>query len=75
MMGDYVDYVDHDPGMMGNSDEGGCGHGMMGFNGDYAPMHETMIAALAEALGLSPKNWNHAMKLVKPIGRSQKQKV
>ena len=83
MMGDYDD---HGPGMMGNFDEGGYGHGMMGdyndhghgmmgFNDEYGPMHDSMIAALAEALGFHSKNWKPVMMLVKPIGRSQKQKV
>lgn len=46
-------------GMMG----GGYGHGMhvlsgvegMGWEGEYGPMHESMIAALAEALDLTPE--------------------
>jgi CO/xanthine dehydrogenase Mo-binding subunit len=40
----------------------GYGHGMMGgygmhgdWDGEYGPMHEAMIAALAEALGLTPE--------------------
>lgn len=30
----------------------GYGHGMMGWNGEYGPMHESMVAALAETLEL-----------------------
>lgn len=35
-------------GMMGGS-------GMMGWNDEYGPMHDAMIAALAEALSLTPE--------------------
>jgi hypothetical protein len=57
----------HGPGMMGDYDDHGFGHGMMGsygrgmgsgmvgWNGEYGPMHESMIAALAEALDLTPE--------------------
>jgi len=38
-------------GMMGGQYEG---YGMMG-TGDYGPMHETMVDALAEALNLTPE--------------------
>ena len=36
-------------GMMG----GNSGYGMMGFDGEYGPMHEGMVAAFAEATGLT----------------------
>ncbi len=39
-------------GMMGGYDDFG-GHGMMGWDGEEGPMHEAMVAALAEALGLT----------------------
>ena len=42
-------------GMMGGNSASGYGHmgGMMGVDGDFGPMHEYMIKALAEKLGLS----------------------
>jgi hypothetical protein len=49
----------HGSGMMGDLDGyehgmmGGYGHGMMGLNGEYGPMHGSMVAALAEALAIS----------------------
>jgi hypothetical protein len=52
MMGNYEDF-DHST-MMGGYGHG-IGHGMMGGNGEYGPMHESMITALAEALDLSPE--------------------
>jgi hypothetical protein len=56
------------PGMMGGGYGRSYGHGMMGgygmhaqsgvermdWGGEYGPMHDAMIAALAEALGLTP---------------------
>jgi hypothetical protein len=45
MMGSYNGYG---RGMMG-----GRGGGMMGWNGEYGPMHDTMVAALADKLGTS----------------------
>jgi hypothetical protein len=48
MMGDYDG---HGHGMMGS-----FGHGMgSGMMDEYGPMHESMVAALAEALNLSPE--------------------
>jgi hypothetical protein len=45
------------PGMMsggyGRGHGRGYGHGMMGWGGEYGPMHEAMIAALAETLDLT----------------------
>lgn len=44
------------PGMMSGGYHGGMmgGRGMMGsWNGEYGPMHDSMVAAVAEALGLS----------------------
>lgn len=38
-------------GMMGSYG----GHGMMGWNGEEGLMHEAMVAAVAEALGLTPE--------------------
>ncbi len=43
MMGGYGGY-----GRMG-------GYGMMGWNGEEGPMHEAMVAAVSEALGLTPE--------------------
>ena len=57
------------PGMMGGEYGRGYGHGMMGgygmpalrgvegmgWDGEYGPMHETMIAALADVLDLTPE--------------------
>ena len=45
------------PGMMGANDGFGSeyGHGMMGWDGDYGPMHEAMVAALADALDITPE--------------------
>lgn len=31
------------------------GYGMMGWNGEEGPMHEAMVAAVADALGLTPE--------------------
>jgi pyrroloquinoline quinone (PQQ) biosynthesis protein C len=45
MMNDYSGYGH---GMMG----GFGGNGMMGWNGEEGPMHDDMIASLADALGL-----------------------
>jgi hypothetical protein len=58
MMGSFDGYS---PGMMEEYDGYGPGfghgmmggRGMMGWNGGEGPMHDTMIASLAEALGLS----------------------
>jgi hypothetical protein len=54
------------PGMMGNYDGFGYGRGMMGgygggfssmmgWNGEEGPMHDAMVGALAEALGITPE--------------------
>jgi len=51
------------PGMMGNYDNDASGYshgmmggyGMMGWNGEEGPMHEAMVAAVANALGLTPE--------------------
>jgi len=53
----------HGPGMMEGyyGYDHGYGHGMMGGHGtmgwadEHGPMHDAMIAALAEALGLTPE--------------------
>lgn len=50
MMEGYDGYNGY--GMMGYG-QGMMGAGMMGWDGDEGPMHEAMIGALAEALGLS----------------------
>ncbi len=50
MMGDYGTYG---PNSYGHGMMGGRGLGMMGWNGQEGPMHETMVKAFAEALGLS----------------------
>ncbi len=48
MMGDYEgNEQDHGHGMMG-----GYGHGMMDWDGEYGPMHELMVAALAETINI-----------------------
>jgi hypothetical protein len=39
-------------GMMDDSG-GGYGRGMMGWDGEYGPMHDAMVSALAEALDLT----------------------
>jgi hypothetical protein len=31
------------------------GYGMMGLNGEEGPMHETMVTAVADALGMAPE--------------------
>jgi hypothetical protein len=57
MMGDNDDHGHghgHDHGMMGSYGHG-MGSGVVGWNGEYGPMHESMIAALAEALDLTPE--------------------
>lgn len=46
-------YHGYGRGMMGGY--GLMGPGMMGWNGADGPMHEAMIAALADALGASPE--------------------
>lgn len=51
MMGAYDGYG-NGHGMIGGYGRSN-GHGMMGWNGEYGPMHEAMIADLADALGLS----------------------
>ena len=50
MMGGYGTYG---PNGYGQTMMGGRGLGMMGWTGQEGPMHETMIAVFAEALGLS----------------------
>ena len=41
-------------GMMGGDGRGyGMGYGVMGWNGEHGPMHEVMVAAMAEALDLT----------------------
>ena len=56
MMGDYEGYGrGQGRGMHalnGVEGMGGYGHGMMGLNGEYGPMHESMVAALVKALEL-----------------------
>ncbi|MGB5845431.1 MAG: hypothetical protein WBG94_13365 [Anaerolineales bacterium] len=47
-------YDGHDDGMMG-SGYGMMGSGMMGWEGDEGPMHESMIDSLAESLALTPQ--------------------
>ncbi len=47
MMGDAYDH-DYGHGMMG-------GHGLMGCDGEEGPMHDAMVAALAQALDLTPE--------------------
>ena len=49
MMGDNTGYGRYSHGMM----SGFGGHGMMDWNGEGGPMHDAMITALADALGLS----------------------
>jgi hypothetical protein len=52
MMGDYAENgPGYGRGMMG----GYGGHGMMGWNSEEGPMHDAMVAAVAEALGLTPE--------------------
>jgi len=41
-------------GMMGGYGRG-YGHGMMGWNGEFGPMHDTMVAALVDALDITPE--------------------
>jgi len=57
MMGNYDDNSrGYGRGMMGGRDGGMMGgYGMMSGNGEYGPMHESMVAALAEALVLTPE--------------------
>ena len=59
----------YSPGMMGANDGFGSGyghgmmagygrgygHGMMGWNGEYGPMHEAMVAVIADALDITPE--------------------
>lgn len=47
-------YDGHDDGMMG-SGYGMMESGMMGWEGDEGPMHESMIDSLAESLALTPQ--------------------
>ena len=42
-------------GMMGGGYGRGYGQGMMGWNVEHGPMHEAMVAALAEQLGIKPE--------------------
>ena len=48
------EYGGHDDGKMG-SGYGMMGSGMMGWEGDEGPMHESMIDSLAESLALTPQ--------------------
>jgi hypothetical protein len=51
MMGDYGG-EGYNRGMMGGNGEN-FSYGMMGWNGEYGTMHDAMVVALAEALGLT----------------------
>lgn len=57
MMGNYDDYgPGYGHGMMDGGGRGMMGgYGMMGWNGEEGPMHEAMVTAVAEALGLTPE--------------------
>jgi len=52
MMGDYDDYG-HGPEMMGYHDDYDHGFGMMDWDEEHGPMHDSMVAAFSDALGLS----------------------
>lgn len=58
MMDDYDGYgPGFGRGMMGSYGNRGLmgGYGMMDWNGEEGPMHEAMVAAVADALGLTPE--------------------
>ena len=58
MMGNYDnDASGYGHGMMDSYGGRGMmgGYGMMGWNGEEGPMHAAMVAAVAEALGLTPE--------------------
>jgi len=57
MMGNYDDDgPGYGHGMMGGGSRGMMGgYGMMGWNGEEGPMHEAMVAVVADALGLTPE--------------------
>jgi hypothetical protein len=55
MMSDYDGFGrGYGHGMMGGYGRG-YGHGMMGWDGEYGPMHEAVIAVLADALVITPE--------------------
>lgn len=66
MMDGYSGHVDE---MMG-SGYGMMGSSMMGWQGGEGPMHEGMIASLAESLDLSPKRLKPATMAVNQFGKS-----